>query len=50
MKNALWMVGEFCAAATGFLAWNWKRMPPVELLAQRLELARADHRTIVETT
>jgi hypothetical protein len=49
MKNALWMVGEFCAAATGFLAWNCKRMPPVELLAHRLEPAWADHRTVVET-
>ena len=50
MKNVLWMVVEFCVAATGFLAWNYKRMPPVELLANRLEKAWADHRTIVETT
>jgi hypothetical protein len=49
MKNALWMVGEFCAAATGFLAWNCKRMPPVELLAHRLERPWANRRTAVET-
>ena len=49
MKNILWMVGGFCVAATGFLAWNSKRTPPVELLARRLEEAWADHHTVVET-
>jgi hypothetical protein len=49
MKNVLWMVGGFCAAATGFLVWNSKRTPPVELLAHRLEQAWADHHTVVET-
>jgi hypothetical protein len=49
MKNVLWMVGGFCAAATGFLVWNSKRTPPVELLAHRLEEAWADHHTVVET-
>jgi hypothetical protein len=48
MKNILWMVGGFCAAAAGFLVWDSKRTPPVELLAHRLEEAWADHHTIVE--
>jgi hypothetical protein len=47
MKNVLWMIGGFCAAATGFLVWNCRRTPPVELLAHRLEAAWADHHTIV---
>jgi len=47
MKNVLWMVGGFCAAATGFLVWNRKRTPPVELMAHRLEQAWADHHTVV---
>jgi hypothetical protein len=50
MKNVLWMVGSFCAAAAGFLVWNCKRTTTVELLAHRLEKAWADHRTVVETT
>jgi hypothetical protein len=50
MKNVLWMVGSFCAAATGFLVLNSRRSPPVELLAHRLEQAWADHHTVVETT
>jgi hypothetical protein len=49
MKNVLWMVGGFCAAATGFLVLGSKRRPPVELLAHRLEAAWADHHTVVET-
>jgi hypothetical protein len=47
MKNVLWMMGGFCAAATGFLVWNCKCAPPVELLAHRLEQAWADHHTVV---
>jgi hypothetical protein len=49
MKNILWLVGGFCAAAVGFLVWGPKRTQPVELLAHRLEEAWADHRTVVET-
>jgi hypothetical protein len=49
MKNVLWMVGGFSAAAVGFLVWGSKRTPPVELLAHRLERAWADHHTVVET-
>jgi hypothetical protein len=50
MKNVLWRVGEFCAAAVGFLVWSPGRTQPVELLAHRLEVAWADHSTIVEIT
>jgi hypothetical protein len=50
MKNILWTIGGFCAAATGFLVWKSKPNPPVELLAHRLEQAWADHHTVVETT
>jgi hypothetical protein len=50
MRNVLWMVGGFCAAATGFLLWGFKRTSSVELLAHRLEEAWADHHTVVETT
>jgi hypothetical protein len=49
MKNILWLVGEFCAAATGFLAWNCKRNAPVELLAPPLGRAWEDHRFVVKT-
>ena len=47
MKNVLWMVGGFCAAAVCFLAWPSKRTEPVELLAHQLEDAWADHHTVV---
>jgi len=50
MKNVLWMVGGFCAAAAGLLVWSPGRTQPVELLAHRLEVAWADHPTVVETT
>jgi hypothetical protein len=50
MKNVLWIVCGFCAAATGFLVWGGNRTPPVKLLAHRLEMAWADHHTVVETT
>jgi hypothetical protein len=50
MKNILWMVGGFCAAAAGFLVFGPSRTQPVELLAHRLEVAWADHHTVVETT
>jgi hypothetical protein len=51
MKNILWLIGGFCAAAAGFMVWGpiWgpRRTQPVELLAHRLEEAWADHHTIV---
>jgi len=47
MKNVLWMVGGFCAAATGFLVFSRNRTEPVELLAHRLQEAWADHHTVV---
>jgi hypothetical protein len=50
MKNVLWMVGGFCAAAAGLLVWSPGRTQPVELLAHRLEVAWADHHTVVEAT
>jgi hypothetical protein len=50
MRNVLWMAGEFCAAAVGFLVLNAGRTQPVQLLSRRLEVAWADHSTIVETT
>lgn len=48
MKNVLWMIGGFCAAAIGFLVWDSKRTPNVELLAERLKDAWQDHHTVVE--
>jgi len=50
MKNVLWIVGGFCAAATGFLVLSRSRTQPVELLAHRLQEAWADHHTVIETT
>jgi hypothetical protein len=49
MKNVFWTIAGFCAAAAGLLVWGPKRTQPLELLARRLEVAWADHRTIVET-
>jgi len=48
MKNVLWMVSGFCAAAVGFLVWNPYRTQPVELLAHRLGEAWAGHHTVVK--
>ncbi len=47
MKNLLWIMTGFCAAAIGFLAWNPFRRPSVSVLAHRLEDAWADHHTLV---
>jgi hypothetical protein len=47
MKNFIWAVGGFCAAAAGFLVWGPKRNPPVDVLAHKLEDAWADHHTVV---
>jgi hypothetical protein len=50
MKKVLWMVGSFCAAASGFLAFAPSHTQPVQLLAHGLEKSWADHPTVVETT
>jgi hypothetical protein len=50
MRNVLWIAGEFCAAAVGFLVWSPSRTQPVQLLARRLEVAWVDHPKVVETT
>jgi len=50
MKNVLWMLGGFCAAATGFMVFGSRRRPLVQLLAHRLEEAWADHHTVVKTS
>ena len=50
MKNVLWIIGGFCAAATGFLVLFRSRTQPIELLAHRLQDAWTDHHTLVETT
>jgi hypothetical protein len=47
MKNFLWVVGGFCAAAAGFIVWGPKRVKPVQELAERLEMAWGDHHTVV---
>jgi hypothetical protein len=49
MKNILWMIAGFCAAAIGLLVWSPQRTQPMELLAHHLEDAWADHHTAVET-
>jgi len=51
MKNLVWAVGGFCAAAVGFLVLGAARTrslsnAPVDELAHRLEDAWADHHTI----
>ena len=47
MKNVFWVVGGFCAAAAGFIVWGPRRIRPVTELAHRLEVAWADHHTVV---
>ena len=47
MKNLLWMVGGFCAAAVGIILFGSRRTQPVQELAHRLEVAWADHHTVV---
>lgn len=46
MKQLIWTVGGFCAAAAGFLVLGTLRKPNVEELAHVLEDAWADHHTI----
>ncbi len=47
MRNIVWVIAGFCAAAAGFLVLSAARTPPIDLLAHRLEDAWADHHTIV---
>jgi len=48
MKNLLWAIAGFCAAAVGLLVWNSSR-PEVRMqrLVRRLEEAWADNQTAV---
>jgi len=46
MKKALWWVGGFCAAATGFLILGARRMQPVEALVEPLEEAGTDRQSV----
>ncbi len=51
MKNFLWMVGGFCAAAAGFLVWSPKRTQPCQNCWRIVsKQAWADHHTVVEIT
>jgi hypothetical protein len=45
MKNFLWMLCGFCAAAICLLIWAPRRPKPLRLLARRLEPDWPDHRT-----
>lgn len=47
MRNIVLMVGGACAAIAGFLVWTRSRNQPVQELAHRLEVAWADHHTVV---
>jgi hypothetical protein len=47
MKNLLWTVAGFCAAAAGILVWRSQRTPDVAELAHSLGVAWADHHTTV---
>ena len=47
VKNFIWMAGGFCAAAVGFLIWSPGRPRPIQELAHNLEVAWADHHTVV---
>ena len=42
MKNILWMMCGFCAAAICLLIWAPRRRKPLEVLAHRLEATWAD--------
>jgi hypothetical protein len=47
MKSVLLMIGGVCAAVAALVVLESKRQKPVEVLAQRLEAAWADHHTVV---
>ncbi len=46
VERVLWSVAGFCAAAVCLLIWTPRRKP-IEELAHNLELAWADHHTVV---
>lgn len=47
MKSALLMIGGLCAAVAALVVLESKREKPVEELAHKLEVAWADHHTVV---
>ena len=47
MKSFIWMAGAFCAAGIGLLIWSPGRNRPIQELAHNLEVAWADHHTVV---
>ncbi len=47
MKYFVWIMCGLGVAAASFLVWNTRRTPPVQELAERLEMAWADNHTIV---
>ena len=47
MKTALLVIGGLCAAFAAFAVLESKNKRPVEELAHKLEVAWADHHTVV---
>lgn len=47
MKSALLVIGGFCAALAALVLLESNRKKPVAELAHRLEVAWADHHTVV---
>lgn len=47
MKGMLYFTVGLCAAAIGIIIWGPRRTVPVQDLANRLQLAWADHHTTV---
>ena len=47
MKKAFMVLGGLCAAAATLVVLESKRKRPVEELAHKLEVAWADHHTVV---
>lgn len=47
MRKALLMIGGLCAAVAALVVLESKRPKPVEVLAHKLEVAWADHHTVV---
>lgn len=47
MKSVLLAIGGLCAAVAALMILESKRVKPVEVLAHNLEVAWADHHTVV---
>ena len=47
MKSVLLAIGGLCAAVAALMVLESKRVKPVEVLAHNLEVAWADHHTVV---